>query len=111
MDSVFRSGKPVIRELQVAFDFDKTHSPQIREMPRDSWLREPQNFDDIADTQLTGGKETQYSNSRWICKAFEDFIEIIDGCDADCERRLADPRAARFQCHICHNAYNVSRRI
>ena len=111
MDSVFRRGKTVVSELQVTLRVDQTHSPQVREMSRYSGLGEPKNLNDIADTQLAGGEEAQYSDSSWVGKTFEDSIEVIDRRYAWWQRGLPVFRSARLQCHICHNAYNMAGRI
>jgi len=110
MDGMFRCCKAVIRELEVAFYLDETHSAQVGEMPRHSWLRKVEYLDDVAYAQFAGGKETQYPDSSRIGKALEYSIKVINCRSAHAEL-LPTFRKPKSGCHIWHNEYNMARRI
>lgn len=111
MYCVFGRGKTIVRELQVAFDFDETHSAQIGEMAGHSRLWKLENLHDIADTELARSKEAQDSDPRRIGKAFEHPIEVMDSRRLDLRGYFAASRFPSFYCHIWHNEYNMARRI
>jgi len=68
-----------MRELRIACYVNQARSTQISEVARHGWLWEAEDVDDIADAQLSGGEETQDSDSCGISESFENCIEIADG--------------------------------
>lgn len=105
------SSKTVVRKPEVAFYLDETHSAQISQVSGNGRLRQIENLNHIEDTQLACGKETQDSDPRWIGKALEHPVEVVDGRPTCRHRYLSFFHSSLPGCHIWHYEYNVPRRI
>ena len=69
----------VVREFPLACDFDEACISQRGQMPRDCRLRKIEDFDDIADAQLTGGKQAEDAKPGRIRERLEQGVQIRDG--------------------------------
>jgi hypothetical protein len=70
--------EPVVCELAHAHGGHEPHAPQVGQMTRNDWLREPQDLHDIAHAQRTLGQDIQDPNPRRIGKSLEEGIERTD---------------------------------
>ena len=63
--------EPVMRVLRFTCRLDESRPPEIGEVSRNCRLRNSQNLDDVAHTQLSCGQTAQNAESRWIGESLE----------------------------------------
>lgn len=79
MNRVAGLGQPVVRELPLTGDLDEFCHSEHGEVARDGGLREVENFDDIADAQLTGGEQTQDAEPGRVGERLEEGVNVRNG--------------------------------
>ena len=67
-----------MRVLRFTCRLDESRPPEIGEVSRNCRLRNSQNLDDVAHTQLSCGQTAQNAESRWIGESLEQRIKLDD---------------------------------
>src|SRR5690606_2521599 len=78
MHRVLRLGQAIVRELPLARCLHESRAAEVGEVPRDGGLRQSEDLDDVADAQLTRGKQAEYPDARGVGEALEEFVEDDD---------------------------------
>ena len=76
MNRVYWVGEAIARDIPFARRLDEPRSPQVREMPRDRWLREVEQVDDIADAELASGEDIQNAKAHRVGKPPKERVEV-----------------------------------
>ncbi len=78
MNVAVRVGQAVMGEIRVAVDPHELCLSEVREMTRDSRLRQAKYIDEIADAELPGGEEVKNANASRIGETLENRIKVFE---------------------------------